>query len=327
MKKENQIIICPGSINPDFIIRSDSRLKLANRTMTFNGKSSVYKGGKGRSQAVAAKRASAKGTKVVLVGCTGKDALGRQAIEHMKKQGIETSLIKQTSAMETGKCILSIFKGGYQIVGLDLAANTLLSPKDIYKARSHIASSKVLVCQIENSIQATAYALKLAKGMGCFTILNPSIVPANVNYVRGNIYPYVDMICLNLQEAEQLLGRKMNISGLVAAAKKLSSEGPKYVIITIGDKGCIAYHANRYSFVKAVPVKEIDTTACGDVFVGSLSASVLEKLKEGCHLEYDDFLYATRFANAAAALSVTKIGASESAPNRMEIIRELRNLR
>jgi ribokinase len=67
--------------------------------------------------------------------------------------------------------------------------------------------------------------------------------------------------------------------------------------------------------VPAFPVKPVDTTAAGDIFNGALAVALLEGRP---------LLEAVRFANAAAALSVTKLGAQSSAPTRAQIERFLK---
>jgi ribokinase len=68
--------------------------------------------------------------------------------------------------------------------------------------------------------------------------------------------------------------------------------------------------------VPSFEVKAVDTTAAGDVFNGALAVSLAEN---------KPLFDAVRFANAAAALSVTKLGAQPSAPNREEIDRLLKS--
>jgi len=59
-----------------------------------------------------------------------------------------------------------------------------------------------------------------------------------------------------------------------------------------------------------VPVKALDTTAAGDVFNGALAVAICEGR---------DLKDAVSFANKAAAISVTRMGAQSSAPYRKEI--------
>ncbi len=314
MEKKESLIVCPGSINPDFVIRSDEPFALVNRTVTFSGASSVYAGGKGRNQAIAAKRASPR-TEVILVSCVGDDALGKEAIRTLEKEGIGTRHIAVSKRKGTGKCILSLFKGGYQIVGLDLGANTDLTKEDIERAKPDIESAKVLLCQIENTEEATLHALRTAKGAGTFPILNPSLVPKDRRSIRSML-SLTDLLVLNLQEAEGILGRKEKPE---AMAGELGKDVP-IVVLTLGEQGSIFRRGDDQVRIPARKVREVDTTACGDVFAGALASSVLERIPD---LSFRGLQECVRFATAAAALAVTRTGASESAPERENILRAL----
>lgn len=325
--QKGNIIICPGSINPDFVIRSGKPFRLINRTTTFIGHSSIYAGGKGRNQAVAAKKASGPSVTVTLVSAVGNDLFGRHSIDLLKKEGIETKYIAQKNYVETGKCILSIHQGGYQIVGLDLAANLALTHRDIDRAMPALRRAAVLVAQIENGKENTAYALALAKRFHCMTILNPSVVPNDTGYVTKHIFPYTDVLVLNVQEAEDLLYRRVDtrLGSITRAAKRLAAYGIPVVIVTMGDKGSLIYHSgdNTFKHIKAIKVKEVDTTACGDVFVGALAAAI-NVHRDRSNINFVPMGRCIQFATAAAALAVTKIGASESAPMKREIVRLMR---
>lgn len=310
-------MVCPGSINPDFVIRSDKPLKLVNKTTTFSGVSSVYAGGKGRNQAIAAKRARPD-SEVCLVGCVGDDFLGAEAIRILVAGGVNADFVRKSALKETGKCILSIFKGGYQVVGLDLGANSDLTTGDVDQAEAKIAKAKILLCQIENSVETTRYSLQLAKKNGCFTILNPSLVPNDPQLVR-DLYPFVDLLVLNIAEAEQLLDRKLNSqNALIAAVKEFGKRVP-FVVLTRGEKGSLVFADQKFAFISAFKVKEVDTTACGDVFVGCLASALLDLTPSFKSIEE-----AARFASVAAGLAVTRIGASESAPTKEEILAALK---
>ena len=100
------------------------------------------------------------------------------------------------------------------------------------------------------------------------------------------------------------------------ACKKLAELGPKVTGVTLGAKGYVAWTADRMIDRPAYKVNAVDSTAAGDVFTGSLSVA----LAEGKELTD-----AVKFANAAAALSVTKLGAQPSAPTRKEIEEFIKN--
>ena len=103
----------------------------------------------------------------------------------------------------------------------------------------------------------------------------------------------------------QLSGLNFSDTFSEEAALVLLDKGLEAVIITMGGKGAVLKTLTQTKLVPGFKVNAVDTTAAGDVFNGSLSVA----LAEGKTLEE-----AVRFANAAAALSVTKLGAQPSAP-------------
>ena len=105
-----------------------------------------------------------------------------------------------------------------------------------------------------------------------------------------------------------------NGDGAARAAEALLARGVQNVIITMGARGALVAGKNLRQRIPAFKVKPVDTTAAGDVFNGALALA----LAEGRPL-----LEAARFASAAAAISVTRMGAQTSAPTRKEIERLL----
>lgn len=298
------IIICPGSINPDYMIKSSTEYKLSNKSITFFGETFTNHGGKGCNQAISAKRI---GSKVKLVGCVGNDIDGKDAINYLKKNKIDVKDIKIVNK-HTGRCILSIFKKGYQIVGLDLGANKDLTTKEITKI--NFKNFDALLCQIENNPESTIFSLKKAKQNNLITILNASIPTNNIS-INNKMLNYTDILIVNLGEAKQMLKSNLNDTNKLGfnLAKKVN-----YVIITLGEKGSKLFYKNKSKLIKAYKIKEIDTSACGDIFCGTF-VSYLKKL------DFDEIVETMIFASAAAAISVTRKGASESAPNKKEVIK------
>jgi ribokinase len=88
--------------------------------------------------------------------------------------------------------------------------------------------------------------------------------------------------------------------------------GVKVVIITLGAKGVYCVGSFGSCFQPAFKVKAIDTTAAGDTFNGAFAVALAEGMELTSALE---------FASAAAALTVQKLGAQESIPNRAQIDR------
>ena len=98
------------------------------------------------------------------------------------------------------------------------------------------------------------------------------------------------------------------------AADRLLDRGVGTAILTLGRRGAFVATAQVRRLVPGFKVKVVDTTAAGDIFNAGLAVA----LAEGMPL-----LEAVRFANAAAALSVTRLGAQPSAPTRGEVERLL----
>jgi ribokinase len=92
--------------------------------------------------------------------------------------------------------------------------------------------------------------------------------------------------------------------------------GVTTVIITLGANGALVYDGGHFDWVPAPVVDAVDTTAAGDVFNGALAVALSEGKVMGD---------AVVFACAAAALSVTKMGAQTAAPTRRETADFIRN--
>jgi len=143
-------------------------------------------------------------------------------------------------------------------------------------------------------------------------ILNPA--PARA--LPARLLGRVTVLTPNETEAELLTGvRVTDERSAGRAAARLRNQGVEVVVITLGAGGAFVSGGAADGVVPGFRVKAVDTTAAGDVFNGALAVA----LGEGQPL-----VDAVRFANAAAALSVTKVGAQPSAPHRGEIERFLR---
>lgn len=143
--------------------------------------------------------------------------------------------------------------------------------------------------------------------MGATVILNP----APAQELAKHIFQYIDIITPNVVEAEMLTGIKVsNAESLHIIVNRFFDYGIKNVIITLGSKGYFAGFSNVMEIIPAYKVTPIDTTGAGDVFSGSLAAF----LAEGMNIET-----AARMANASASISVTRLGAQDAAPKRVEI--------
>jgi ribokinase len=208
--------------------------------------------------------------------------------------------------------LIFVGRDGENSIAVASGANARLTPADVRAAGAVIRTANILVTQLETSVETGRAALELAGRYGVPVVLNPA--PART--LDAGLLRQVSVITPNETEAESLTGiRVSSEADAEAAARKLVAMGIARVIITLGSRGAFVLDADHREMVCGFPVEAVDTTAAGDVFNGALAVA----LAEGSNL-----VDAVRFANAAAALSVTKLGAQPSAPTRAEIEQFLR---
>jgi len=191
--------------------------------------------------------------------------------------------------------------------------NGKLEPRDVKKAARIIRTAAAPVVQLETPLATVQAAAEIASKAGVPVIHNPA--PAQP--LPDSLLKLVSILTPHETEAELLIGIKVTDDTTAAkAADKLLPRGVKTVILTLDSRGAFIAEPSGHQLVAGFKVKAVNTTAAGDTFNGALAVA----LAEGKAL-----VGAVRFANAAGALSVTKIGAQTSAPTRKEIERFLKD--
>ena len=301
-------IVVVGSSNTDMIIRVP-RIPRAGETL-LGGEFLTAAGGKGANQAVGAARA---GGKVAFIARVGRDAFGDQAIAGLLRDGIDVSRVFRDKLTPSGVALIFVAQDGENSIAVAGGANAKLSPSDVKKAAGVIRSAGLLVAQLETPLATVTAAVELAVKAGVPVILNPA--PARP--LPNSLLERISILTPNETEAELLTGIKVTDAAAAAkACSKLRSRGVGIVILTLGERGAFLADANGRRLVPGFKVKTVDSTAAGDIFNGALSVA----LAEGKAV-FD----AVGFANAAAALSVTRLGAQPSAPSRADIEKFIRS--
>ena len=291
-----------GSSNTDLIMQVD---KTPGPGETIIGKKfSVTPGGKGANQAVAAARS---GGDVSFIGCIGKDVFGNLAIEKLDKDNIDTSSIYRESDAPSGMALVYVDADGENSISIAPGSNFELSPKNIDESLGTLSNTKIILTQLEIPIETVEHAAQLAQERGITFILDPAPAASLSDNLMGN----VDIITPNETEAEKLTGIALtNETNIRSACEKLHKQGVGTIIITLGSRGAFLSNSDYCLLIPTYKVDPIDTTGAGDIFNGALARAMSE---------YEDIREAIKFANAAAAISVTKLGAQASAPKKSEI--------
>ncbi|XJZ27056.1 ribokinase [Bacillota bacterium Lsc_1132] len=297
---KNKKITVLGSINMDLVTFTR---RVPNIGETVLGQSfHMVPGGKGANQAVATARL---GADVTLIGCVGNDSFGTELMDHLEKQGVNVDNVKPVTDSSTGIASITIIEGDNQIIVVP-GANYEVTSEFIEGYEEIISSSDILILQLEIPVESVEKAVELAKKHHVKVILNP----APIQPLSKKLLLSVDYLTPNEHEQQLLL----ETNGLTTEEREnvLSK-----CIITRGSKGIVFYHNKKVKEIPSFKVDVVDTTGAGDTFNGALaySLSLDSDLEKACD-----------FANAAAALSVTKFGAQGGMPT-IEEVREFMHMR
>ena len=298
-----------GSINMDMVFKTP-RMPVPGETLMGHSFHQVH-GGKGANQAVAAAR---MGGAVSFIACVGDDLNGQSCLQALTQDGIELQNIRVVADCATGVAGILLDDSGENCIVLTTGANALMCNSDIDKASNAIEQAKLLLCQLETPFATVLHAIECARRANVKVVLNPA--PAQA--LSDQVLAQVDYLVVNETEAALLSGYEVtDLASAEAAAAVLLERGAQCVLVTLGASGMwVATSGNSY-FLPAFVVKVVDTTAAGDTFVGSFAVA----LAEGMELRA-----ACMFAQSAAALAVTKLGAQSSIPFRAEVERQLQDM-
>jgi ribokinase len=291
MEKKKVFVL--GSINVDLVVYAEH---FPEKGETVVGKEFfINQGGKGANQAVAAKKA---GADAIFIGRVGTDIFSNIAEESLKKFEVAHRLTFDKTA-QTGIAVINVDKTGENRITIIEGANGHVGSEELEFLKKNIKSGDFLLLQGEIHVDVLVEASKIAKSAEAFIIFDPAPVKEELI----NVIPYADYVTPNEVEL-----RKLTNSNDPAELLRL---GAKNVIFKMGERGVRFINLNEIFEVKAFKVNAVDTTGAGDTFNGSFAAALSMGM---------DIKEALRFANAAAAISVTRKGAAVSSPTYEEII-------
>lgn len=295
-------VFVAGSINMDVVATADRHPRVGE---TVAGRQVLYfPGGKGANQAVAASRLGARTT---LIGRLGKDSFGGELKAFLADQGIDLGYIQETAEAHTGTAIITVAEADNTIVVIP-GANGLVGADDVEVVP--LLAGDVAVSQFEIPLPAIAAFFRRARGAGATTVLNPA--PAQA--MSRELLALVDILVLNETELGFLAGSGLSESDeaarIIAVARQLQARQDQTICVTLGKRGVLALAGREEIAVPGRVVKALDTTGAGDCFVGALAAQLADDVP---------LRAALAFANAAASISVQRMGAGPSMPTAAEV--------
>lgn len=296
-----------GSLNMDFVVRVE-RLPAPGETV-LGGGFRMIPGGKGANQACAAGRLGSPGVAVRMAGRVGYDLFADHLKASLSAAGVDVSAVCATKSQPTGVALIWVDAAGQNSIVVASGANHELAAADIESLRHTVRGARFVLFQLETPLDTVRAALALAREEGAETILDPA--PAQP--LSQDLLALADILTPNETEALILLGlppARVSPADAPALTRALRQLGARTVVLKLGDQGCFFDGGAQQKHHPGFPVEVRDSTAAGDTFNAALAVALAERKSIDAAL---------RFANAAAAICVTRAGAQASVPTRAEV--------
>lgn len=301
-----------GSVNMDLVVRAP-RLPHPGETV-LGGAYRTFPGGKGANQAVAAAR---MGASTSLVAAIGDDPHGVKLKGVLEGESIELSRLLVRKGEATGLGLITVDDSGENMIVVSPGANATLTADDVRASEGVIATSAVLLIQLETPNATVLEAARMARAAGRAVILNAA--PARI--VSSELMKLVDVLVVNRPEASTLLQMDPSIDP-ARLALRLPELGPPTSLLTLGAQGAILAHRGRPRRVPTPSIQAVDGVGAGDAFCGALASAwgpVHEVAQKRGPEELRHVERAVLLASAAGALAATRSGAIPSLPRRAEV--------
>jgi ribokinase len=292
-------VVCIASFNADLVSRVAQPV-VRGQTVLASG-FDIQPGGKGSNAAIACAR---QGASTAVIARLGDDEFGRMALALWAAEGIDASGVEVAPGERSGVAQIWVYDDGDNSIAVAPGAGAALGARHARDAAARLRTAKVVMASCEVPFEATLAAFAIARTAGATTLLNPA--PARP--LPDDLLRCTDLLTPNEGELHTLAGS----DDTEAAARSLLARGPQAVLVTLGARGCALFErgAPAPALLPGHAMAVADTIGAGDTFTGALAAA----LARGERLAG-----AARWANAAAALSVTGRGAIGGMPTRAAV--------
>lgn len=301
-------VLVVGSLNVDSTVLVDEFPAPGETLLALSFRRS--QGGKGANQAVALARV---GVSTAMIGRVGQDSDGDFLLSQLRSSGVNTSYIARTADAPSGVALISVDKAARNTIVVAAGANYALTPSDIDASPDAFRQADAVLLQLEIPLDVVRHALQTARQLGCMTVLNP----APYQPLAEDILSQVDIFIPNEVEFAQCAGLPLgavvkNPALLGPVCSELAQRhGLKTILVTLGERGCYAFHEMRGSLHSPYNVRAVDTTAAGDSFIGGFLRA---------YLETRNLPEAIDFGQKVAAIAVSRQGAADSIPTYSEVM-------
>jgi sulfofructose kinase len=242
------------------------------------------------------------GLSVKYIGKVGSDELGRISLESLRSEDIDTSSVLVAEGARNQYAFIIVHRPtGERTILWERDKRLSFSENDL--RREDICDGRVL-CIDGHDEPAALTAAKWAQVEG---------IPVVVDLDK--VVPYCDELLRNIDFLIVSANFPPEFTGIgepVAALKALRSHCDGFLAVTLGTQGVMAMLGDTCIRFDAFKVHATDTTGAGDIFHGGFVYGLLQNWP----LEK-----IMRFANAAAGLNCTRLGARAGIPALDEILR------
>lgn len=289
-----------GSMNADYTVTAE-RLPRPGETIN-GGPLQLLPGGKSANQAAAAARI---GARVSMFGAVGDDANADFLLGHLTQAGVDVSHVDRVSG-PSGTTVITVDAHGENTIVYSAGSNAQVSTKYVEKSASAITSGSVLGLCLESPMETVTACARLCHEHGMTVLLNDSPF---VSILPQELIAASDILLVNEHEMMQLLRIREpednNWDGLDwrDVASKMHALGFAQAIVTLGGDGSVVIDNDSIIRIAAVKVHAVDTTGCGDAFMGT----VLSGLASGLSLSNS-----ASVASYVSAYAATVLGAQSS---------------